>query len=87
MFILISHNDVGGFISLKNKNFMATTFSKFRPSLAQETSIRRIWYGVATAHDLEGHDGIIEDNLYQSIFASHFGHQAIIFLWTFGNLF
>jgi photosystem I P700 chlorophyll a apoprotein A2 len=25
--------------------------------------------------------------LYQKIFASHFGHLAIIFLWTAGNLF
>ena len=28
-----------------------------------------------------------EENLYQKIFASHFGHLAIIFLWTSGNLF
>ena len=28
-----------------------------------------------------------EENLYQKIFASHFGHLAIIFLWTAGNLF
>ena len=27
------------------------------------------------------------ENLYQKIFASHFGHLAIIFLWTAGNLF
>ena len=28
-----------------------------------------------------------EENLYQKIFASHFGHVAIIFLWTSGLLF
>ena len=28
-----------------------------------------------------------EENLYQKIFASHFGHLAVIFLWTAGNLF
>ena len=28
-----------------------------------------------------------EESLYQKIFASHFGHLAIIFLWTSGNLF
>jgi photosystem I P700 chlorophyll a apoprotein A2 len=28
-----------------------------------------------------------EENLYQKIFASHFGHLAIIFFWTSGNLF
>jgi photosystem I P700 chlorophyll a apoprotein A2 len=41
-------------------------------------------YGIATAHDLEAHDGMTEENLYQKIFASHFGHLAIIFLWTAG---
>jgi photosystem I P700 chlorophyll a apoprotein A2 len=28
-----------------------------------------------------------EENLYQKIFASHFGHVAIIFLWTSGTIF
>jgi hypothetical protein len=37
------------------------------------------WYGIATAHDLEAHDGMTEENLYQKIFASHFGHLAVIF--------
>jgi hypothetical protein len=27
---------------------------------------------VSTAHDLEAHDGMTEENLYQKIFASHF---------------
>jgi hypothetical protein len=53
----------------------------------QDPTTRRIWYGIATAHDFESHDGMTEENLYQKIFASHFGHLAIIFLWTSGNLF
>ncbi|SKB15770.1 Photosystem I P700 chlorophyll a apoprotein A2 [Planktothrix sp. PCC 11201] len=66
---------------------MATKFPKFSQDLAQDPTTRRIWYGIATAHDFETHDGITEENLYQKIFASHFGHLAIIFLWTSGNLF
>nr|BDA99027.1 photosystem I P700 chlorophyll a apoprotein A2 [Rhodomonas sp. NIES-2332] len=66
---------------------MATKFPKFSQALAQDPATRRIWYGLATAHDLESHDGMTEENLYQKIFASHFGHLAVIFLWTSGNLF
>lgn len=66
---------------------MATKFPKFSQALAQDPTTRRLWYGIATAHDFEMHDGITEENLYQKIFASHFGHLAIIFLWTSGNLF
>jgi photosystem I P700 chlorophyll a apoprotein A2 len=66
---------------------MATKFPKFSQALAQDPATRRIWYGIATAHDLEAHDGMTEENLYQKIFASHFGHLAVIFLWTSGNLF
>ena len=62
---------------------MATKFPKFSQALAQDPATRRIWYGIATAHDLEAHDGMTEENLYQKIFASHFGHLAIIF---FGQL-
>jgi len=58
---------------------MATKFPKFSQALAQDPATRRIWYGVATAHDLESHDGMTEESLYQKIFASHFGHMAIIF--------
>ena len=57
---------------------MATKFPKFSQALAQDPATRRIWYGIATAHDLEAHDGMTEENLYQKIFASHFGHLAII---------
>ena len=66
---------------------MVTKFPKFSQALAQDPTTRRIWFGIATAHDFETHDGMTEENLYQKIFASHFGHLAIIFLWTSGNLF
>ena len=66
---------------------MATKFPKFSQDLAQDPTTRRVWYGIATAHDFELHDGMTEENLYQKIFASHFGHIAIIFLWTSGLLF
>jgi photosystem I P700 chlorophyll a apoprotein A2 len=66
---------------------MATKFPKFSQDLAQDPTTRRIWYGIAQAHDFESHDGMTEENLYQKIFASHFGHLAIIFLWTSGLLF
>ena len=66
---------------------MATKFPKFSQGLAQDPTTRRIWFGIATSHDFESHDGMTEKNLYQKIFASHFGQLAIIFLWTSGNLF
>jgi len=66
---------------------MATKFPKFSQALAQDPATRRIWYGIATAHDLEIHDEMTTESLYQKIFASHFGHLAIIFAWTSGNLF
>jgi len=66
---------------------MAQKFPSFSQSLAQDPTTRRLWFGIATAHDFENHDGITEENLYRKIFASHFGQLAIIFLWTSGNLF
>ncbi|GFP93245.1 photosystem i p700 chlorophyll a apoprotein a2 [Phtheirospermum japonicum] len=66
---------------------MALRFPRFSQGLAQDPTTRRIWFGIATAHDFESHDDIIEEHLYQNIFASHFGQLAIIFLWTSGNLF
>ena len=65
---------------------MATKFPKFSQSLAQDPATRRIWYGLATAHDLESHDGMTEENLYRKIFASHFGHLAVIFFVDFRSL-
>ncbi|MEO8890001.1 MAG: photosystem I core protein PsaB [Coleofasciculaceae cyanobacterium] len=63
---------------------MATKFPKFSQDLAQDPTTRRIFYAIATAHDFESHDDMTEENLYQKIFASHFGHLAIIFLWASG---
>lgn len=66
---------------------MALRFPRFSQGLAQDPTTRRIWFGIATAHDFESHDDITEERLYQNIFASHFGQLARIFLWTSGNLF
>ncbi len=66
---------------------MAKTFPQFSQALAQDPTTRRLWFGVATAHDFESHDGMSEEILYSKIFASHFGQLAIIFLWASGNLF
>ena len=66
---------------------MATRFPKFSQVLSEDPTTRRIWFSIGTAHDLESHDDVTEEALYQKIFASHFGHLAIIFLWTAGNLF
>jgi len=62
-------------------------FPSFSLGLANDPTTRRIWFAIATAHDLESHDGMSEEVVYQKIFASHFGQLAIIFLWTSGNLF
>ena len=66
---------------------MATKFPSFSQGLAQDPTTRRIWYGIATAHDFESHDGMTEERLYQKLFSTHFGHLAIIGLWVAGNLF
>ncbi|MFN9487379.1 MAG: photosystem I core protein PsaB [Cyanobacteriota bacterium] len=66
---------------------MATKFPSFRQGLAQDPPTRRLWYGIATAHDFESHDGMTEERLYQKLFSTHFGHLAIIGLWVSGNLF
>ena len=66
---------------------MAKKFPKFSQALAEDPTTRRLWFGIATAHDFEAHDGMTEQILYQKIFASHFGQLAIIFLWTSANLF
>mgnify|MGYP005677356251 FL=1 len=66
---------------------MARKFPRFSQSLAEDPTTRRLWYGVAIAHDFESHDGMTEATLYQKVFGSHFGQLAVIFLWTSGNLF
>ncbi|CAN6472620.1 unnamed protein product [Victoria cruziana] len=66
---------------------MTLRFPKFSQGLAQDPTTRHIWFGIATTHDFESHVDIIEECVYQNIFASHFGQLAIIFLWNFGNLF
>jgi len=66
---------------------MATKFPSFNQGLAQDPTTRRIWYGIATAHDFESHDGMTEEKLYQKLFSTHFGHLAIIALWVAGTYF
>ena len=66
---------------------MSIKFPKFSKGLSQDPTTRRIWFGIATAHDFESHDNMTEANLYSKIFSCHFGQLAIIFLWTSGNLF
>jgi len=61
-------------------------FPKFNQGLAADPTTRRLWYGLASAHDFESHDGMTEEKLYQKLFSTHFGHLAIIFLWVAGNL-
>ncbi|KAL5644404.1 hypothetical protein ACJX0J_003481 [Zea mays] len=60
---------------------IATTWAFFlaRIIALRIPTTRRIWFGIATAHDFESHDDITEERLYQNIFASHFGQLAIIF--------
>jgi photosystem I P700 chlorophyll a apoprotein A2 len=60
---------------------MATKFPKFSQALAQDPATRRIWYGIATAHDLEAHDGMTEENLYQR-FSLHISVLSRYLLWT-----
>eukprot|EP00964_Phaeocystis_antarctica_P165449 scaffold145478_cov2716-Phaeocystis_antarctica.AAC.2 len=52
---------------------MATKFPKFSQALAQDPATRRIWYGIATAHDLESHDGMTEEsNLFHVAWQGNF---------------
>ncbi|MBA0728027.1 hypothetical protein Golax_000962, partial [Gossypium laxum] len=69
------------------KGIMALRFPRFSQGLAHESTTRRIWFGIAIAHDFESHDDVIKERLYQNIFTSHFEQLAIIFLWTSENLF
>jgi photosystem I P700 chlorophyll a apoprotein A2 len=54
---------------------MATKFPKFSPALAQDPATRRIWYGIATAHDLESHDEMT-DRVFTKRFLLH-----ILVIW------
>ncbi|KAL4010005.1 hypothetical protein IC575_030748 [Cucumis melo] len=38
-----------------------TKISRFSQGLAQDPTTRRIWFGIATAHDFESHDDITEE--------------------------
>jgi photosystem I P700 chlorophyll a apoprotein A2 len=66
---------------------MIKKFPKFSQGLAEDPTTRRLWFGLATAHDFESHDGMTEKELYRKIFTSHFAQLAIIFIWTSVNLF
>ncbi|MFQ6646511.1 hypothetical protein Gotur_018968 [Gossypium turneri] len=40
---------------------MALRFPRFSQGLAQDPTTRRIWFGIATAHDFESHNDITEE--------------------------
>jgi Photosystem I psaA/psaB protein len=46
-----------------SKSIMASRFPKFSQGLSQDPTTRRIWFGIATAHDFESHDDITEERL------------------------
>jgi len=60
---------------------MATKFPKFSQALAQDPATRRIWYGIATAHDLEAHDGMTK-KIYTRKYLHHI--LGILQLFSFG---
>lgn len=62
-------------------------FASFNYKMSSDLTTGRICFGIATTHDFEGHDHIIEERLYLNILASHFVKLPIIFLWTSENLF
>jgi len=43
---------------------MATRFPKFSQALSEDPTTRRLWFSIATAHDLESHDDVTEEDLY-----------------------
>eukprot|EP01018_Ginkgo_biloba_P040780 Gb_06831 [translate_table: standard] len=51
---------------------IATTWAFFLARILADPTTRRIWFGIATAHEFESHDDITEERLYQKIFSSHF---------------
>ena len=66
---------------------MVIKFPMFNKSLRNDVTTRRLWFGVAIAHDFESHDEITENYIYWKIFATHFGQLTVIFIWISGNLF
>ena len=63
---------------------MATKFPKFSQGLAQDPTTRRIWYGIATAHDFESHDGMTEETLVSKNFCFSFwaiGYYFLMDIW------
>ncbi|KAJ8419226.1 hypothetical protein Cgig2_032380 (chloroplast) [Carnegiea gigantea] len=70
---------------------MALRFPRFSQGLAQDPTTRRIWFGIATAHDFESHDDITEERNFESwvrdplhvrpiahaIWDPHFGQPAV----------
>jgi photosystem I P700 chlorophyll a apoprotein A2 len=77
----------------KDDRYWCFPFKERPPALAVQKDLdvdpttRAIWYQIGWAHDLESVVVCDEKGLYNRIFASHFGHLAIILLWTSGNLF
>ena len=60
---------------------MATKFPKFSQALAQDPATRRIWYGIATAHDLEAHDFRLRKD-FDTNQKPLFYHCIVYFLYT-----
>ena len=59
---------------------MVYKFPKFSKALAEDPSTRRIWYGIATAHDFESHDAMTESKLYQKNLCIAFRSHCHYFL-------
>jgi photosystem I P700 chlorophyll a apoprotein A2 len=75
--------------SIKNEKKYLTppTFPSWSRDLQLDPTTRRLWYTLGTCHDIESHDYITPGTLRRKVIASHYGHLAIIFIWTAGNLF
>jgi len=80
------------FVRKENSNTLNSYLYLFPHSLIHaadlvDPSTGLFFNSIGSAFDLETYDYMTENHLYQKIFACHFGHLAIIFLWTAGNLF
>ncbi|GJT56023.1 photosystem I P700 apoprotein A2 [Tanacetum coccineum] len=51
--------------------------------LAQDPTTRRIWFGIATAHDFESHDDIIEERLFGVSSMAWIGHLVHVSIPAF----